>query len=126
MKGSCLVCGTYEDGGNNGHVVLGLDALSILLQVGEQRVVVDVEERAGDLLEPREDVSSGGRILATHDARTELAGGVEEVDVVAAHEVLRHAHDGAVQARLETHAVGYEGLASADGYEEGGMTISGE
>lgn len=65
------------------------DALAVVVEVVEQGVVVQVEERARNGRQPREDVTRGGGILAALQPSTELTGRHQNIDVVAAHEVLR-------------------------------------
>ena len=89
-----------EREGQDGHVVRRLDGLAVVLEVVEHEVVVRVEDLARDGLELREDVSRARGVLAAHDARAELARGRQQVDVVRAHEVLRHADDRAREAHL--------------------------
>ena len=59
-----------------------------------------MKDGSGDLLEPREDVPSGGSVLACHAPRAKLTGREEEVDVVRSNVVLSHSDDGAVERRL--------------------------
>ena len=44
-----------------------------------------------------ENVTRTGGIAASHQTGSELAGGVQQVDVVATHEILCHANDGSHQ-----------------------------
>ncbi len=66
----------------------------------QHRVVVLGEQHARHGVQRGEDVARAGGVLAALQARAELAVGLEQVDVVAAHEGLRHADDGGGQAAL--------------------------
>ena len=54
------------------HTPGGLDGLALLAQVGEQRVVVLVEDRARDGVQARHDVPRACRVLAALQPRPEL------------------------------------------------------
>ena len=79
--------------GHDRKVVLGLDHLPVLVEVIEEGVVALGEDDAADGREPGEDVTRGRVVLAALEAGTELAGGDQQVDVVAPDEILREAHD---------------------------------
>ena len=57
----------------NGVVVIRFDALSIFVQVVQQRVITFGEHRSADFVQTGEDVTRTGVILATLQTRTELA-----------------------------------------------------
>jgi hypothetical protein len=59
----------------------------------KQRVIVRVEYEPCERRHKRENVTRAGRVLAAAEARAELASGLQHVDVVGAHVVLRQVHD---------------------------------
>lgn len=71
-----------EDHRQDGHVPRRLDRLAVVIEVVEERVIGGVEDGPGDGGDVGEDVTRRGSILATLEARAELAVGVEDVDVV--------------------------------------------
>jgi len=89
-----------EQEGQDGTVVLGLDALSVVVEVGEERVVFGVEEEASERTEVGEDVARRGGVFAAVEASAELADGQEEVAVVGADEVLSQVDYGAHEGGL--------------------------
>lgn len=94
------VAAVDQDHGQHRAVKFGLDALPVLLLVLEQGVVVLVEDVTRHRRQLSEDVTRARGVLASLQARAELAVGHEQVDVVAAHEVLRHVDDGARERDL--------------------------
>jgi len=106
-----------QHGGDDGAVPLRLHAPVVVGEVLQHGLVVGVEERARDgaaeggavsaakykkrhPLEHGEDVARAGRVLAAEQARAELADGQQQVDVVAAHKVLRQVDDGVHERHL--------------------------
>ncbi|KAH9404955.1 hypothetical protein TYRP_000789 [Tyrophagus putrescentiae] len=84
---------------NDGHVVLGLNAQVVVVEVLHQRVVLRREDLPRQGRQHGEDVTRTGGVLAARQARPKLPVRLQQVDVVAAHKVLRHVDDG----RLEGH-----------------------
>lgn len=78
----------------------GLNGLAVVLVVLEQGIVVLMEDEAGQLGELGENVASAGGVLASLQTSSEHAVGHQQGDVVGAHKVLRHAHNGGGQAVL--------------------------
>eukprot|EP00964_Phaeocystis_antarctica_P055492 scaffold32647_cov80-Phaeocystis_antarctica.AAC.1 len=89
-----------EDHRQDGHVVLGLDGLPVVLLVVEQRIVGGVEDEPRERGQLGEDVTRRRGVLAAEQPRAELAGRVEQRDVVGPDEGLRHADDGAGERGL--------------------------
>ena len=78
----------------NGVVVIRFDALSIFVQVVQQRVITFGEHRSADFVQTGEDVTRAGVILATLQTCTELAARHEQVDIVGTDEILSQVDDG--------------------------------
>lgn len=74
-----------------------LDALPIVVEIGEDVVVIGVEHAPRDLSHVREDVTRARRIFPALESRTKLAVRVEDVQVVRADKVLREADDRALK-----------------------------
>mmetsp|Transcript_16996 Transcript_16996/g.37428 ORF Transcript_16996/g.37428 Transcript_16996/m.37428 type:complete len:599 (+) Transcript_16996:369-2165(+) len=86
--------------GDAGNVEARLDHLAVLVEVREDRVVEGGEDEARQRAHPGVDVPSTGVVAASLEAGAELAGGDQQVQVVGAHEVLRHGDDRAGQGGL--------------------------
>ena len=89
------------------HVLEGLQAggvdyvaKPIVVEELEERIVLDVEDRARHVLEPSENVTGRRGVLATLQPSTELARREEQVHVVRPRVVLGHGDDSAVEAHL--------------------------
>lgn len=71
-----------EGGGSSVRAHTRLDALAVIVEVVEQRIIVTVEDGARDSGQLGEDVTGRGSILATLEAGTELATRSKHIHVV--------------------------------------------
>lgn len=99
-SGSDSITAVDKDEGDDGHVESGLDGEAVVVEVGEEVIVVRVEDGAGNLLNLGEDVTRRSGVLSSHAAGTELTRGGEEVDVVGTGEGLGHSDDGSGEGHL--------------------------
>mmetsp|Transcript_33395 Transcript_33395/g.89544 ORF Transcript_33395/g.89544 Transcript_33395/m.89544 type:complete len:286 (-) Transcript_33395:1184-2041(-) len=81
-------------------VPVGLDLLAVVQLVVQDRIVQMGEDQARQWVEPGVDVPGTGRVLPALGPGSELPRRDQEVDVVGAHEILRHRDDGAGQGLL--------------------------
>ena len=70
-----------------------LNALSVILEIVKQWFIVRVEHETRDPWHSCEDVTSTGRILATHASRAKLSVRHEQIHIVTAAKVLRETDD---------------------------------
>ena len=98
----------------DGQVVFGLDHLTVLVEVVQERVVALGEDGAADGRQPSEDVTGRRVVLAALEAGTELTGGHQEVDVVGSDEILRETDDGGSQGSLTVVVRGVLGDVTAE------------
>ena len=89
-----------QNQGQDWEVVLGFNHLAVLVEVVEERVIAFGENDAADGREPGENVTGGRVVLTALQAGTELAGGHQQVHVVAPDKILRQADDGGREAGL--------------------------
>ena len=75
---------------NDWQVVIGLDALALLFEIGQYSVVSLMEDGSGHGTQRCENVPGACRVLAAHDSGSELADWQEKADIVGSYEVLRH------------------------------------
>ena len=90
----------HEHCGENGQEVLRLNDHAFFLLLRQQRLILLAEHVLGDGLQVRVNVTRRRGVLPAHDARAKLTVRHQEVEVVGAHEVLRHRNDGLVQRLL--------------------------
>ena len=86
----------HQNHRHNRGVKLRLHLLTVIHHVFQNRIVRWIEDLARLWTQPREDVTGAGRILATRQPRPKLSRGLEEVEVVGAHEILSQIHDRAL------------------------------
>ena len=94
--------------------MLGLDHLTVLVEVVQERVVALGEDGAADGRQSSEDVTGRRVVLAALEAGTELTGGHQEVDVVGSDEILRETDDGGNQGSLTVVVRGVLGDVTAE------------
>mmetsp|Transcript_67951 Transcript_67951/g.196824 ORF Transcript_67951/g.196824 Transcript_67951/m.196824 type:complete len:253 (+) Transcript_67951:735-1493(+) len=90
----------HEHHGDHRHVELRLDPLPVLVEVVKDRIVQGREHETRQRRHASVDVPRTRVVAAALNARAELAGGHEQVDVVGADKVLRHGYDGPRQRGL--------------------------
>lgn len=73
---------------------------TIVVDIGENGVVLGVEQEPSEWVECGEDVTSRGGVFAAVKPRTELTNREQEINIIRADEILRQIHDRAHQRRL--------------------------
>jgi len=98
--GTDAITSIDKDHGDNGHVVLGFNGQTIVVEIVQKSIVIWVEDGTGNLLQLGKDVTGGRGILTTHAASTKLTGGSEKIDVVGPDEGLAHTNNGTLEGDL--------------------------
>jgi len=90
----------HENDWNYRHVVFRFDGQPIIVQIGQKRIIIGMENQPCDFLEPRENVTSRRIVLSTHTPSTKLSRWIKKVNVVTAAVILCHAYNSPVERCL--------------------------
>lgn len=80
--------------------MLGLDHLSVVVDVVEQGIVFLIKQQSRECTERREDVTRRGSVFAAVQTRAKLSDRLQQIQIVAADEILRQINDRAHERRL--------------------------
>ena len=98
--GSDSFCSIHQHHRNNGYIINRLDALTIIIQVGENGVILRSINKPRQFIQLCEDIPFASRVRPCLKPSPKLTVGFKQVDIVAADEILRHSDNRRIQTRL--------------------------
>ena len=103
-----------ENHRNRWSIIYRLYHLPVVIDIRQHRVVFLAIEKSRQLVELGEDISFARTVGTAFDTSPKLTIGFEQIDIVAADEILRHADNRRIQTRLTMVVRGMLGYIPAE------------